>query len=56
MNGDIVKVRNGKETDIGQVIYEYNGFIIDVMNMKNRNYGRVHLLETFTEVIRKYFW
>lgn len=52
--GDIVKVRHRGETDIGKVIYEYNGFDVDVMNM-SRNYGRVHLLETFTEVIRKYF-
>lgn len=51
---DIVKVKHRGETDIGKVIYEYDGFIVDVMNM-NRNYGRVHLLETFTEVIRKYF-
>jgi len=52
--GDIVKVRHRGETDIGKVIYEYNGFIVDVMNM-NRNYGRVHLLETFTEVIGNIF-
>jgi len=52
--GDIVKVRHRGETDIGKVIYEYNGFIVDVMNM-NRNYGRVHILETFTEVIGNIF-
>lgn len=48
--GDIVKITGSKEIDIGKVIYEYNGFIVDVMNM-DRYYGRVHLLEKFTEVI-----
>lgn len=48
--GDIVKKTGSKEIDIGKVIYEYNGFIVDVMNM-DRFYGRVHLLEKFTEVI-----
>lgn len=47
---DIVKITGSKEIDIGKVIYEYNGFIVDVMNM-DRFYGRVHLLEKFTEVI-----
>lgn len=40
--GDIVKITGSKEIDIGKVIYEYNGFIVDVMNM-DRFYGRVHL-------------
>lgn len=48
--GDIVKITGSKEIDIGKVIYEYNGFIVNVMNM-DRFYGRVHLLEKFTEVI-----
>lgn len=48
--GDIVKITGSKERDIGKVIYEYNGFIVDVMNM-DRFYGRVPLLEKFTEVI-----
>ena len=48
--GDIVKITGSKDIDIGKVIYEYNGFIVDVMNM-DRFYGRVHLLEKFTEVI-----
>ena len=48
--GDIVKITGSKEIDIGKVIYEYNGFTVDVMNM-DRFYGRVHLLEKFTEVI-----
>lgn len=48
--GDIVKITGSKEIDIGKVIYEYNGFIVDVMNM-DRFYGRVLLLEKFTEVI-----
>lgn len=48
--GDIVKITGSKEIYIGKVIYEYNGFIVDVMNM-DRFYGRVHLLEKFTEVI-----
>lgn len=48
--GDIVKITGSKEIDIGKVIYEYNGFTVDVTNM-DRFYGRVHLLEKFTEVI-----
>lgn len=48
--GDIVKITESKEIDIGKVIYEYNGFTVDVTNM-DRFYGRVHLLEKFTEVI-----
>ena len=48
--GDIVKITGSKEIDIGKVIYEYDGFTVDVMNM-DRFYGRVHLLEKFTEVI-----
>lgn len=48
--GDIVKKTGNIGIDIGKVIYEYNGFIVDVMNM-DRFYGRVHLLEKFTEVI-----
>ena len=48
--GDIVKIIGSKEIDIGKVIYEYNEFIVDVMNM-DRFYGRVHPLEKFTEVI-----
>ena len=48
--GDIVKKTGNIGIDIGKVIYEYNGFIVDVMNM-DRFYGRVHILEKFTEVI-----
>ena len=48
--GDIVKITGSKEIDIGKVIYEYNGFTVDVTNM-DRFYERVHLLEKFTEVI-----
>lgn len=48
--GDIVKITESKEIDIGKVIYEYNGFTVDVTNM-DRFYGRVLLLEKFTEVI-----
>lgn len=48
--GDIVRVRYKGKEDIGKIIYEYNGFTIDVMNMK-RPYGRVPLIERFTEVI-----
>ena len=50
MSGDIVRITESKEIDIGKVIYEYNGFTVDVMNM-DRFYSRVHLLEKFTEVI-----
>lgn len=52
--GDIVKITGSKEIDIGKVIYEYDGFTVDVMNM-DRFYGRVHLLEKFTEVIGNVF-
>lgn len=52
--GDIVKKTGSIGIDIGKVIYEYNGFIVDVMNM-DRFYGRVHLLEKFTEVIGNVF-
>ena len=48
--GDIVKITGSKEINIGKVIYEYNGFTVDVMNM-DRFYSRVHILEKFTEVI-----
>lgn len=48
--GDIVQTLCKGEKDIGKIIYEYNGFTIDVMNM-NRYYGRVNLLENFVEVI-----
>lgn len=50
MSGDIVRITESKEIDIGKVIYEYNGFTVDVMNM-DRFYSRVHLLEKFTGVI-----
>lgn len=50
MSGDIVKKTGSIGIDIGKVIYEYNGFIVDVMNM-DRFYGRVYLVEIFTEVI-----
>lgn len=50
--GDIVKIKHKGETDIGKIIYEYNGFTVDVMNM-NKPYGRIKLemLEKFIEVI-----
>lgn len=48
--GDIVKITGSKEINIGKVIYEYNRFTVDVMNM-DRFYGRDYLLEKFTEVI-----
>ena len=54
MSGDIVRITESKEIDIGKVIYEYDGFTVDVMNM-DRFYGRVHLLEKFTEVIGNVF-
>nr|DAV97311.1 MAG TPA: YopX protein [Caudoviricetes sp.] len=54
MSGDIVRITKSKEIDIGKVIYEYNGFTVDVTNM-DRFYGRVHLLEKFTEVIGNVF-
>lgn len=48
--GDIVKITGNKGIDIGKVIYEYNGFTLDVMNT-DRFYGRINLLEKFIEVI-----
>ena len=50
--GDIVEIKHKGETDIGKIIYEYNGFTVDVMNM-NKPYGRIKLemLEKFIEVI-----
>ena len=47
--GDIVKIKY-RDEDIGKVIYEYNGFSIDVTNM-NKNYGRVDFVNYFMEVI-----
>lgn len=47
--GDIVKIKYRNE-DIGKVIYEHNGFSIDVTNM-NKNYGRVSFVNNFIEVI-----
>lgn len=47
--GDIVRVK-GKNEHIGKVIYEYNGFTVDVMNM-DLPYGRISLLNNFVEVI-----
>ena len=47
--GDIVRVTY-REENIGKVIYEHNGFTIDVMNM-NRDYGRVSFVNNFIEVI-----
>lgn len=47
--GDIVKIKY-RDEDIGKVIYEYNGFSIDVTNM-NKNYGRVSFVNNFMEVI-----
>lgn len=50
--GDIVKIKHKGETDIGKIIYEYNEFTVDVMNM-NKPYGRIKLemLEKFIEAI-----
>ncbi len=47
--GDIVKIKY-RDEDIGKVIYEHNGFFIDVTNM-NKNYGRVSFVNNFMEVI-----
>lgn len=47
--GDIVKIKY-RDEDIGKVIYEHNGFSIDVTNM-NKNYGRVSFVNNFIEVI-----
>ena len=47
--GDIVKIKY-RDEDIGKVIYEHNGFSIDVTNM-NKNYGRVSFVNNFMEVI-----
>ena len=47
--GDIVKIKY-KYEDVGKIIYEHNGFTVDVMNM-NRPYGRVSFVNNFMEVI-----
>lgn len=47
--GDIVKIKY-RDENIGKVIYEHNGFSIDVTNM-NKNYGRVSFVNNFMEVI-----
>ena len=47
--GDRVKIKY-RDEDIGKVIYEHNGFSIDVTNM-NKNYGRVSFVNNFMEVI-----
>lgn len=47
--GDVVKIKY-RDEDIGKVIYEHNGFSIDVTNM-NKNYGRVSFVNNFMEVI-----
>lgn len=47
--GDIVKIKH-KYEDVGKIIYEHNGFTVDVMNM-NRPYGRVSFVNNFMEVI-----
>nr|DAO22384.1 MAG TPA: YopX protein [Caudoviricetes sp.] len=47
--GDIVKIKY-RDEDIGKVIYEHNGFSIDVTNM-NKNYWRVSFVNNFIEVI-----
>ena len=49
--GDIVKIYSKRKYVIGKVIYEHCGFIVDVMNNKELEYGRVNLIEPFTEVI-----
>ena len=48
--GDIVKITHRGETDIGKIIYEYNGFAIDVTNMQ-KPYGRIDFINYYTEVI-----
>lgn len=48
--GDIIKINVKGETHIGKIIYEYNGFAIDVTNM-NKPYGRVEFINYYIEVI-----
>ena len=48
--GDVVEITYKGEEDIGKIIYEYNGFTVDVMNM-NKPYGRVDLIARYIEVI-----
>lgn len=49
--GDIVKTLINGIWYMGQVIYEYSGFTIDVTNNKQLEFGRRGIIERFTEVI-----
>ena len=49
--GDIVKVLINGIWYVGQVIYEHSKFTIDVMNNKQLEFGRIGIIERFTEVI-----
>jgi len=49
--GDIVKALINEIWYIGQVIYEYSGFTIDVTNNKQLEFGRRGIIERFTEVV-----
>lgn len=53
--GDIVKVFSDSKWIVGKVIYEHCEFIVDVMNNKDLNFGRVGIIERFTEVIGNKF-
>lgn len=49
--GDIVKVFSDKRWITGKIIYEHSEFLVDVMNNKDLNFGRVGIIEKFIEVI-----
>lgn len=49
--GDIVKALINGIWYIGQVVYEHSGFTIDVTNNKQLEFGRMGIIEIFTEVI-----
>lgn len=49
--GDIVKVFSDNRWITGKIIYEHSEFLVNVMNNKDLNFGRVGIIEKFIEVI-----
>lgn len=53
--GDIVKVFSDCRWIAGKVIYEHCGFIVDIMNNEDLNFGRVGIIEKFIEVVENIY-